>query len=1020
MTARRFFLFAGDTPMLCATGAGATAYNGGPRSGDVLLLNGNTDYHWTYRHLSNNLGIGVLAYIWNRIGGGSAANPVPSVDTFHNPLLLPNGFTDPVENGAYPSAWLGVEGGFLLGAHGYPYDAGKSGPLSRDLTFSTQHRSFGLELIPQKETRGLVVSVTQDTGTTILVTLSSPHGAALGSTFTAWMYGFRPSSQSPPDPQLTGKFTATAHASDASSFYVTLATPWTGKAGRPATGVAITPEYRITALSNPSGNTVRVTMSKPFPGTSWDSLLYNASAAGDFWLGDVTGTASDINGMWNVLWNGAGFHKTVSASTLVSFTSGTKTIALSAGSWARTPVAGEKLYITGTTSGANNKVVTVVSATSSTIVVSETLTTQAAGPAVTIHTLHILEFNYGSVPNLAGWNSDGFVFRQDKAHPVFADDCGGELYIGRIRTEVAQFIANAHAVVLTGPIAGDTIGDSDSAVVCSFGDADLGAASDGSNYQQFCLQAWPQTLVDVYRGVRAAAAEQLDGTIDPDALGLIQLPTRIDKLQEDAVATYAGYSDSSIFFLKQAEAWAVTQVAKATSVSTPEIPPSNGQWPYGVECIRLGMAAWESNVALNTEAATLAAIPALPVYIYLGQSQDTGAPPASATQPQPVYSGGDPDMNGSWYDAAYSTVLRRRGCDIWHWGRNRPEEYAPVLNGVSWSDRLKARWPVYADLESVAPLGSVVGPEVTMLPLLRGRHPEGVVLFKHCVPGASLQYINEIIPAFAQSAGDLWLDIVEWWGRFRTWCYQNGRVPDVRGIVFSHGEGDSTATSTYADALTTFIADLRALLTTSSSSRSPIPVVLGMVQTHDRNSPAWATALVQIQDAQKAVAASVPNVRIASMQDLPISDDNVHRTFHGVLVAGERMARAFDETSIGTDGPTLETVLLNPGVLHDAGTIPTGSSGGGSTTSLTPGDSGGSASDVSASFTTAGSPAEIARQVVALCDQAIADGLTVLSYTVNGRTFTRSGLSEILRTRAVYAAVLARVSGTTRRQGAFS
>lgn len=933
MTARRFYLFAGNLPELVPTGYGATTYSGAPLTGNLCLINNNWDYLWQWRHAANNSGTGVRAYVWNRIGGGSAASPAPSFDQFFGPLTSPNSHTDPIEGGAYPSAWSGVEHGFLLGAHGYPYDEGRSNVLTRDPTFSIMSRSLGSEVIPLKETRGLVISVTAVSGTTVQIVLSHAHGESAGSTFTVWQYGFKPGSSLIPDPQLTGKFTATAHASNANAYTITLPTAWTGDAGKVATGVAVVPYYKITALSNPSANLVHVTLNHPFDGNSWDSLLYGFSAYADFWIGDVTGTVSDIDGMWNYLWNGARFAPTNTASTNVTFTSGTKTIARTSGSWDRTPSAGEKLYISGSTS--NNGVVTVVSATASTIVVSEAIVTGAAGPSVTIHTLHILQFDYGAAVNLSGWNSDGFVFRQDKAHPVFVDDCGGELYIGRMKTDVAAYQSNLSATIFAGGVfGGDTLGDADSAIICTFGDADVSAVVDGTDYKNFCVLAWPQALRDIYAGMRDAIVSSLTTPPAAEDIAIVQLRTIIDPYEE--FTSVASWDALASFAYQQAEEWAVANTPKAIIANPGDNPPTNGRWPSGIELVELGLEAWSALEQVNTPPATLADAVGIPVYVLLGQSQTVSPVPCSATQSQPAFQTGDPDYNGSWYNSDYSAVIRNRGCFIWHEGRATVEEYAPALNAVSYSDRLKANYPELADYESVAPFGSVVGPELTLILELQKRHPEGCVLYKLAVGGASLQYVSSEQNAFARSAGDLWVDIETWWGKFRTWCYENGRVPDVRAVFFDQGEGDTTVTETYADALTEFISDIRALLDTGTSSRAPLPFVIGQVQTHDRLSSAWGTALPLIQAAQQAVANSVENVAIASMQGLPIDDTDVHRTFHGIVIAGQRLADALNDTTMATDGFEIDNgTSINDEVTHGEASSSGSGSGGGSST-LTP------------------------------------------------------------------------------------
>lgn len=64
-----------------------------------------------------------------------------------------------------------------------------------------------------------------------------------------------------------------------------------------------------------------------------------------------------------------------------------------------------------------------------------------------------------------------------------------------------------------------------------------------------------------------------------------------------------------------------------------------------------------------------------------------------------------------------------------------------------------------------------------------------------------------------------------------------------------------------------------------------------------------------------------------------------------------------------------------------------------------------------AAIITATGTAGIARQIIAICDEAIARGVDQLSYTANGRTVTRHGLSQIILVRDYYAKLLASVTG---------
>lgn len=64
-----------------------------------------------------------------------------------------------------------------------------------------------------------------------------------------------------------------------------------------------------------------------------------------------------------------------------------------------------------------------------------------------------------------------------------------------------------------------------------------------------------------------------------------------------------------------------------------------------------------------------------------------------------------------------------------------------------------------------------------------------------------------------------------------------------------------------------------------------------------------------------------------------------------------------------------------------------------------------------AAIITATGTAAVARQIIGICDEAIARGAEVLTYTINGRVTTRHGLSDILAVRSYYAKLLRLTAG---------
>jgi hypothetical protein len=1006
-TPRRFFLFTGEHTAggVVPTGVGATSYVfGSPLTGDWMVSGGNFEAHWPTIGVRGAAasGIGPLAYVWNHIGRlGTPAVPAPSLDWLEALWIgvSQNARTDPIEGGAYPSAYRGVEASFLAQAHGGRLHAENSvataNPLMLDPTFTLKKGSYRARLLPKEEFLGRVGSVASLGGTTVEITLAggASHGRSPSATFTVWIAGLSPLVGVEADPQLTGKFTATADATNPSKFSVVLPAEWNGNAGSPGSGFVAAPYYGISAVTNPSGNVVRLQLTNALTDAN-SAAIYNQTAEGALWIGDVGGISTPIDGRWTVVQNGLRFAPIDSAATVVSFTSGTKTISRSSGSWTRTPAAGEKIRITGSTS--NNATLTVVSATSSTIVVSETIVTAAAGPAITIHSLNYPEFTFPAAPSVAGYTGDGWCFARPYYHPVFSGDCGSRLLFDELVTLTSAVDINGRTQLnsfgASSAYANNTIGDEDSAIICQLGYNDYDATGDRST----CLAlSWGQLYYEFLRDLRVAVAGALSTPdLDPETIALLIVPLALDV--EAFGYGSAGYADQ--LTTAQAAIIAQTRVAtarlsKAALVEWADLPlgDGGGTTPSSETFVEIGYRLWTALEQLNAVGTAGTASLGLPIYWLLGQSQTTSVVPAAAFLPQPAYSTGDPDYDGSWYDPTYTTVIRERLCFIWNAFTGQPEEYAPVKNAVTFLNRTLTNHPSLASFISVGPpIGGAIGPEVSLVLELRKRHPEGFLLVKLGVPSAALQPVSvgsAVLPTFDPNSNDLAPDIVSLRDAVFAWCYANGRVPDSKAVFFDQGESDAFDPwhLTYQQALTDWITWLRDRLTTTASRRSPLPFVIGRLQSHARVNAAALSRYEAVQAAQDAVAASVANVAIANMQDLPIGSDNVHRTPHALLIAGQRMNDALDSTTLLSDGyEEGEGASINPEISHGS------SSGSGQALAGTAPE--GSTAGATAMATV---PASTLLEAVETALLTFATNGFIQTYSINGRTVTRASIPEL-------------------------
>lgn len=277
-------------------------------------------------------------------------------------------------------------------------------------------------------------------------------------------------------------------------------------------------------------------------------------------------------------------------------------------------------------------------------------------------------------------------------------------------------------------------------------------------------------------------------------------------------------------------------------------------------------------------------------------------------------------------------------------------------------------------------------------------------------------------PDWRRSSADLWPYLED---GFRAACdaiLAEGKLPDVRGVVVFEGTNDALFgdPSAWLEQAQQFVADLRELLTTRSAPTPALPIAWQMVRSLP-NPPGGQTAIDNIAAMRAsaiALAAADPALAVFDLDStnendleatrVPIATDDIHLTGEGYLTAGK----------------LAENALAS--VDQSCAAVP-GSEGGSASPSSSPSSSEPSAapaapesSTTTASATTATSDLiATARDIIARCDAAIASGLSVLSYSVNGRTVTHHSLTEIRATRDYYAKILRNAAGYRRSLATF-
>jgi hypothetical protein len=400
----------------------------------------------------------------------------------------------------------------------------------------------------------------------------------------------------------------------------------------------------------------------------------------------------------------------------------------------------------------------------------------------------------------------------------------------------------------------------------------------------------------------------------------------------------------------------------------------------------------------------------VPVYFLIGQSQTQGWIEAAW-----LYLDRDPNYNGNWIDAQTGAILRERQTYIWNHTSHQFEELKPTVGGAPGNTNTH---PTQNTLG--APL---FGPEVSLIMMLRERHPEGVYLIKLARHAASIQNIP-LIPSWDPDAGDLYADLLYSWDRARRWLCEQGKVPDVRGFVYDQGEGDAFEEwyDSYPAALDKLIDRIRQDFQTRVDE--DLPVIIGRLMDHDRQV-FHRPAVDLVRATQDAKAASDPNIVAVDMDSVAIIDDDVHRSGRGAIRAGLLLGEGFDGSLANYNHPRVIDYELDP--FDDGSSGSTGSGETAESLSATASAGGGTVStaavdQVSSGATieiTGSSQLEIATQIVAACDAAILAGLEVLSYSVNGRTVTRNSLRDIQALRMYYAQVISKSQGWRRTQASF-
>lgn len=1029
---RRGYLFLGEIPVTGPSGI-PTNKGGSLGQGDWVLTGGDPNRYWPTIQIEYAGVLGVQAFIWNWIGTGSASAPVPRLELFHGSILTiqENSATDPNNGGTYPSGWSGPEYSFLLKAMGDPgrylFNASSLSP-----TFLLNGGGTVGTFAPDENVLGSIIAIT-GVGAVVTITLSHAHGITAGATETVWLYGLNPSGSVVPDPQLTAKHVATAHASDPTKLVITLPSTWTGQAGILPSGTVVRARYYIKGLSNPSGNVLRIRLSEGLP--QWVAL----TAFAKLYVGDVAGTGTNINGAFLHTQTPMAYVNAITSSTAVQATA-PGTLQLTSGTWAVQPLAGETIQVNGGTN--SGKRLRVTSSTTTQIIGTAAdgtaaLVNESAGTSITIVNYGVIDVTLASPPNVSGWTTNtGFVFLRSPWHPVFWNDCGGKFDLPRVIDTWALVDAAAlsyFAAYPGGVFSGDTV-EIAGVVVGMFGYSDSSAVSGTAKFSAV-TQAFRFAMAETIVAIRERVAPLTSsGQLAAD-VPVVVANYGVDlEPHPSNPLLYKGGDQVQATLSIQFQTRAAAGDAGAALVETADLGhqinartlSAGGAWT-------LGERLWDALRGLSTGAGTGTDRVANVVFL-IGQSHAEGAINNLATSPFQPH--GDPDFDSTWYDVTLTTVNRARKCFILNAAAGAFQEYAPVLNACTYTARFSSRWPTHLAPQSGGIGVGNVGPESSLVLELRQRF-ENVYVIKVAAGGASLQPVNTATtPTFDPGSSDLSEDILQLWATARTVLAADGLVPHLRGVVFDQGEGDATEpyATNYQSAQLAWIDWFRDNIRTEGRSVAPAPIVLALVQTHDRTIFDVA-ACERINAAKTACAGLRPNVVVASMQGLPKNVQNVHDTWPACIARGRRYDDALGSLIV-TDGFEVdagasENPRLSPATDEDFSgftsiSSSSSSSGSGGSTSSGSSPSVGTESVDGGSIAATGDPVEIpsdllgrAQAIILLVDTAIANGLEFASYSVNGRTVTLRSLGEMLAVRAQYALIVQRIQGRGRTYATF-
>lgn len=168
------------------------------------------------------------------------------------------------------------------------------------------------------------------------------------------------------------------------------------------------------------------------------------------------------------------------------------------------------------------------------------------------------------------------------------------------------------------------------------------------------------------------------------------------------------------------------------------------------------------------------------------------------------------------------------------------------------------------------------GPEVSFAQTIAKKHPQESVRLIKFAPGGSL--MKDWI---SKQSGKHYDTLIK-----QAKKSNNGRLPQVHGVLWMHGERDTKSkqlADDYENQLTSLVSMLK------SDFKNPnLPVVIGRISI----PKAFRPAVTEVRNAQQNVANRSPSISIISTDDLSTGSDKVHFDTNGQLLLGQRFAQA--------------------------------------------------------------------------------------------------------------------------------